>query len=117
MRISDWSSDVCSSDLGADAEELDELTLPSEMNARRPDWMIKENAAPSARLPVGLRRSLARFRAAHNALETIRPERNAWDFDLQVAYDYIPGIEECSSLPRSAQLRLGEARASTRPTR
>src|SRR3546814_7347174 len=69
------------------------------MNARRPDWMIKENAAPSARLPVGLRRSLARFRAAHKALETIRPERNAWDFDLQVAYDYIPGIEECSSLP------------------
>jgi hypothetical protein len=84
---------------GADAEELDELTLPSEMNARRPEWMIEENAAPSARLPAGLRRTLKRFHAAHKAVGALRPERNAWDFDLQVAYDYIPGIEECSSLP------------------
>ena len=84
---------------GADADELDELTLPSEMNARRPEWMIKENAAPSARLPSGLRQKLKRFHAAHKAVGSLRPERNAWDFDLQVAYDYIPGIEECSSLP------------------
>ncbi|MYL97754.1 hypothetical protein GR702_08200 [Novosphingobium sp. FGD1] len=84
---------------GADADELDELTLPSEMNARRPEWMIKENAAPSARLPSGLRQKLKRFHAAHKAVGSLRPERNAWDFDLEVAYDYIPGIEECSSLP------------------
>ncbi|MEG8219622.1 hypothetical protein OSJ57_03160 [Sphingomonas sp. HH69] len=84
---------------GADADELDELTLPSEMNARRPEWMVKENAAPSAQLPPGLRRKLKRFHAAHKAVTTFRPERRAWDLDLQVAYDYIPGIEECSSLP------------------
>ncbi|MGI9376010.1 MAG: hypothetical protein ACR2PC_07955 [Tsuneonella suprasediminis] len=84
---------------GADADELDELTLPSEMNARRPEWMIKENAAPSKLLPAGLRRKLKRFHAAHKAVGTFRPERNAWNLDLQVAYDYIPGIEECSSLP------------------
>lgn len=84
---------------GADAAELDELTLPSEMNARRPDWMIAANAAPSARLPSGLRRKLARFHAAHKALGDLRPEHNAWHFDLQEAYEYIPGIEECSSLP------------------
>ncbi|WP_246524943.1 hypothetical protein [Sphingobium phenoxybenzoativorans] len=84
---------------GADADELDELTLPSEMNARRPEWMIEANAAPPARLPAGLRQKLARLRTAHKAVGSLRPERNAWDFDLQVAYDYIPGIEECSSLP------------------
>ena len=84
---------------GADADELDELTLPSEMNARRPEWMIKENAAPLARLPTGLRKKLKRFHAAHKAVGALLPERNAWDFDLQVAYEYIPGIEECSSLP------------------
>ena len=84
---------------GADADELDELTLPSEMNARRPEWMVKENAAPSAQLPPGLRRKLKRFHAAHKTVTTFRPECRAWDLDLQVAYDYIPGIEECSSLP------------------
>lgn len=84
---------------GADADELDELTLPSEMNARRPEWMIKENAAPSALLPTGLRKMLKRFHAAHKAVGALLPERNAWDFDLEVAYEYIPGIEECSSLP------------------
>lgn len=84
---------------GVDAEELDELTLPSEMNARRPDWMIAANAAPRRRLPAALRCKLDALDRAHQALAQIDPERSAWTFDYEIVCDYIPGIEECSSLP------------------
>lgn len=84
---------------GVDGEELDELTLPSEMNARRADWMIAANAAPRRRLPAALRRKLDALDRAHQALAQIDPERNAWTFDYETVCDYIPGIEECSSLP------------------
>jgi hypothetical protein len=82
-----------------DADDLDEQTLPSTMNARRPDWMVAANAAPPARLPTGLRRKLDRLREAHKALGSLPPERDAWHFDFQVICEYIPGVEECSSLP------------------
>lgn len=84
---------------GVDGEELDELTLPSELNARRPDWMIAANAAPRRWLPAALRRKLDALDRAHQALAGIEPERNAWTFDYETVCDYIPGIEECSSLP------------------
>lgn len=84
---------------GVDEETLDGMTLPSEMNDRRPEWMIAENAAPSARLPKELRRKLADLRKTHKALGSLKPEHNAWFFDFQVAYEYLPGIEECASLP------------------
>lgn len=84
---------------GTDAEDLDEQTLPSTMNARRPNWMIAANAAPSAQLPTGLRQKLDRLGEAHKALGSVPPERNAWHFDFQVICEYIPGIEECASLP------------------
>lgn len=84
---------------GADEDDLDGMTLPSEMNERRPDWMIAANAAPSARLPAALRLKLADLRKAHKSLGSLTPERNAWHFDFQVASEYLPGIEECASLP------------------
>ncbi len=84
---------------GMDAADLDEITLPSDMDARRPGWMIEAKAAPSARLPSGLRKSLARFRASHKALGGLPPERHAWHLDAQMIYDYIPEFQECSSLP------------------
>ncbi len=84
---------------GVDPDDLDESMLPSAMNARRPEWMIAANAAPSAQLPTGLRQKLRKLRDAHKALKFIRPERNAWHFDGELAYEYIPGIEECSTLP------------------
>lgn len=84
---------------GVDAEELDEMTLPSELNARRPDWMIAANAAPRRRLPAALRGKLNALDRAYQALAEIDPERNAWTFDHEIVCDYIPGIEECSSLP------------------
>ena len=40
---------------GVAPEDLDAQALPSAMDARRPEWMIRENAAPPAELPAGLR--------------------------------------------------------------
>ena len=84
---------------GADADDVDEQVLPSQMNARRPDWMVATNAAPAKRLPSSLRQRLATLRQAHASLGKLSPERNAWHFDFQMAHEYIPGIEECASLP------------------
>lgn len=84
---------------GLSAEEIEEQTLPSEMNARRPDWMIGANAAKPACLPKALACALRRLRDAHKALERLASERNAWHFDSDTLYEYVPGIEECSSLP------------------
>lgn len=84
---------------GADAAELDEITLPSEMDARRPEWMIDANAAPTARLPAGLHQKLCRLNETHKALKGFSPECSAWYADHQTIHDYIPEFEDCSSLP------------------
>ncbi len=84
---------------GADPEEVNELTLPSEMEARRPDWMLAANAGSPKRLPTGLRQGLCELMRAYRELRRIPPDRNAWFFDTGTLYDYLPGIEECSSLP------------------
>ena len=83
---------------GADPEEVDGMALPSEMAARRPDWMIASNAAPPKQLPPGLRKALVELRRAHRALMRER-DGNAWFFETETLYEYVPGIEECSSLP------------------
>lgn len=84
---------------GADETDLEGQTLPSAMNARRPAWMIVDNAATRACLPAGLRRRLGGLREAHDALGRIASEQDAWRYDHELVCDYIPGIEECSSLP------------------
>lgn len=84
---------------GADVEDLDGLILPSQMNDRRPGWMIAANAAAPARLPATLRRKLADLRAAHEAFGKVAPEGGAWHFDFEIVSEYLPGIEECASLP------------------
>jgi hypothetical protein len=84
---------------GLSVEELEEHTMPSEMNARRPDWMISANAAKAAVLPKELREALRRLRDAHKKLKRLPSDRNAWHFDTDTLYEYVPGIEECSSLP------------------
>lgn len=83
---------------GADPDEVDGMGLPSEMEARRPDWMIAAQAAPPKQLPHDLRQALLAFRRAHRALVQTRAG-NAWFFDTGTLYDYVPGLEECSSLP------------------
>jgi hypothetical protein len=84
---------------GADADDLDELSLPSTMNARRPAWMIETSAAQQSQIPIALRRMLHRLRDAHEALRSIQPDLNAWRFDSEILSEYLPGIEDCSSLP------------------
>lgn len=82
-----------------DPDDLDEFSLPSAMNARRPEWMIGSNAAQSAQLPIALRQKLLRFHQAHNALRRIEPECNAWHFDMEILAGYVPFIDEYSRLP------------------
>ncbi len=84
---------------GMDEAEVDEQTLPSMMNARRPDWMIAAKAAASAQLPSGLRQKLRSLRHAHRALKSLQPEHNAWHFDVDLINQYVPGFEEASPLP------------------
>lgn len=83
---------------GAEVEDLDEMTLPSQMNARRPDWMIAKPARLKD-MPTGLRRALARLSDAHRALKSVKPEGSAWRFDTDLYFEYIPGSEDCSHLP------------------
>jgi hypothetical protein len=84
---------------GADPGELDEQILPSTMNAKKPEWMNSANAAPVAQLPTGLQDALRKLRETHDALRGLPEDRNAWHFDSEILYEYVPGIEECSSLP------------------
>jgi hypothetical protein len=84
---------------GADPDDLDGHMLPSEMNERRPEWMIAANAAEPGQLPTSLRQKLRRLRETHQTLGKVPPERDAWQFDLEIIYDYVPDYEKCSSLP------------------
>ena len=61
--------------------------------------MIAANAAASKRLPTALRRKLDTLDRASKALGGLESERNAWNCDFEIIQDYIPGYEECSSLP------------------
>ena len=84
---------------GVDTTDLDGMTLPSEIEALRPEWMVAANAATSPQLPPGLRKKLRKLHAAHKALASLPPERNAWHFDFQTAREYLPGIDDCAPLP------------------
>ncbi|KKI21412.1 hypothetical protein CA234_18890 [Sphingomonas sp. ABOLE] len=84
---------------GADPEDLEDTILPSDMNDRRPDWMIAANAAPLRSLPNGLRSALRNLRCSHRALRALPDEKNAWHFDGATLHEYLPDLEECSSLP------------------
>ena len=79
--------------------EIAAQTMPSEMNARRPEWMLAARAAPTSKLPTALRRALRELRDAHAALTNLPDEHHAWRLEMDVLYEYVPGIEECSPLP------------------
>lgn len=84
---------------GADPDDRDAYSLPSEMNGRRPDWMSQPKIGRRTRLPATLRHALNQLARTHAALGRLSKERDAWAFDLDTLYDYMPGIEEASSLP------------------
>ncbi len=84
---------------GADPDNLEDLLLPSMLNERRPDWMIAANATPWTQLPRRLRRMIRALREAHDAFGAVSDEQDAWHFDSDTVYNYVPEFEECSSLP------------------
>jgi hypothetical protein len=84
---------------GAEEEDLSGMTLPSEMNARRPEWMIAANAAPLKHMAVALADKIRTLRSAHKALKAFGAERSAWRYEHDVCSEYLPGYEDCSCLP------------------
>src|SRR3546814_17042175 len=59
MRISDWSSDVCSSDLPTAAERIDERLeelAQSALRQERGDWAAGERGPATDGAPAGRRR-------------------------------------------------------------
>jgi hypothetical protein len=84
---------------GADPDDLDEMALPSTMNARRPDWMIGENAASLTDIPSGLRERLETLRQSRSALDDVALEHDAWNFETETLWEYLPDLEECAHLP------------------
>lgn len=100
-----WDSDT--TDLGAikamvewhgmDIGDVDEEMLPSAINARRPGWMLADNAAPLKDLPPALADRIRRLRAAHKAVTSIEPD--AWHFDFAGICEYVADYEDCSTLP------------------
>lgn len=84
---------------GHGPEDVDEMVLPSQMNARRPDWMLAANAKALKNLPAGLRKRLRTLRAAHKAIKDVAPEGSAWFFDWDMIRDYLPHMADCGTLP------------------
>jgi hypothetical protein len=83
---------------GHDPADLDEMTLPSQIAARRPDWMTAK-ASPQKDMPPSLRRALARVRKAHAALTGAMPASGAWHLRHDEVLTYVPEFEERSHLP------------------
>jgi len=84
---------------GAHPDDIDEEMLPSAMNARRPAWMLAENAYPLKQLPSGLRKRLRRLREAHKAVMALGEDINAWRFETDLIHQYDPDYMDCSHLP------------------
>lgn len=84
---------------GADPDDLEDYTLPSTMNARRPDWMLPEKAAALKHLPKGLAAKIREVRRAFEALKNSPVEASAWRFDFDEIREYLPHLEDAATLP------------------
>lgn len=84
---------------GMDPDEVDEETLPSAVNGKRPPWMLAENAALIQHLPTGLRARIRRLRKAHKAFMRDGLSRAAWLFDFDALIEYAPDYEDRAHLP------------------
>ncbi len=76
----------------------DDIILPSQVHAKKPDFMLAENAAPLKDLPLALAAILRRLHKAHIALTAIS-EGNAWYFDHEHLIEYAPEYEDAAYLP------------------
>ncbi|WP_411340350.1 hypothetical protein V6U71_21670 [Sphingopyxis sp. J-6] len=84
---------------GADEAEIEVDQLPSGMNARRPDYMLAENADPLSAMPRELADKIRDLRRAHKALMELGSDGNAWHLDRDDLCNYIPESEDWSWLP------------------
>lgn len=76
----------------------DDTILPSQVHAKKPDFMLAANAAPLKDLPPALAQILRRVHNAHAALTTVR-EGNAWYFEHEQLIEYAPEYEDAAYLP------------------
>lgn len=83
---------------GHDPNDLDEMTLPSQMAAKRPEWMTAK-AAPLKDMPAALRTAIARLRDADAALRASQSVASAWRHDRDEVLAYLPEYEERSPIP------------------
>lgn len=83
---------------GHSEEDVELMTLPSGVNARRPDYMLASNTTALRNLPAALRDRIRAVRDAHKELERIAPEGSAWFFDWHRICEYLP-VEDNSTLP------------------
>src|SRR3546814_7869240 len=95
MRISDWSSDVCSSDLGS--------PLPGE----RPPARKIPNSAPPRRSRS--RRRRARVSDRHDDRQGRRSARLAWWLQKDVDTVYTPYVDSVNIKARDSTLRMRPA--------
>src|SRR3546814_2416573 len=75
MRISDWSSDVCSSDLEADEEDAGDAVEPAREGAAREPAGGRSRPEPDQRQPEGTKAGVDAAEQEH--LEADRPQQRA----------------------------------------
>ena len=83
---------------GADPDELGDYPMPTEMNARRPDFMFDDKAAPLKQMPADLAQRIRALRDAYKALKAVAADESAWRFEFDKICEYIPQYEEASHL-------------------
>src|SRR3546814_13889915 len=76
MRISDWGSDVCSSDLGENAHHYYVAVVQLGALVHGRDWIDDggERSAAEARLRAGLERLWSPHRGVYTAIRDMRSE-------------------------------------------
>src|SRR3546814_13429090 len=78
MRISDWSSDVCSSDLDTSAYDVDANLVRSVQQLKR--RLLEDRPLHAARVDLGDARDLALDARSVDAIVTSPPYLNAIDY-------------------------------------
>lgn len=84
---------------GLEDDEIESEQLPSAILARRPAWMIADNAYPLKLLPPGLAKRIRRLRTASKALSDLPFTGSAWRYQSDLIPDYLPEYEDRGTLP------------------
>ncbi len=80
-------------------EVEDGTVLPSDVRAKRPDFMLADNKGLLKDMPAPLRARLKRLRDAYAALKRFGQDSNAWHFDFENVCQYLPEYEDCATIP------------------